>query len=83
VIGYDLNEVRAGRSTVVGLRRQFDIPETGASFTVFGPSLVDVFLEAVDSYRAGFADEDTREAAAKRVAVAKHRAGLEALRSEL
>lgn len=52
LIGYDLDELRAGRSTVVGLAQSHDVPESGATFTVFGPSLVAVFRDVIVSYRA-------------------------------
>lgn len=83
LIAYDLDEIRAGRSTVVGLRKLRDVPESGARFEVFGPSLIDVFIDTIKSYRALFADEDTREAAEKRIATARHLECVEALRSEL
>ncbi|MGW1617429.1 hypothetical protein ACWCQZ_50855 [Streptomyces sp. NPDC002285] len=43
LIGYEKHELRAGRSTVVGIRN--GVPEQGAIFTVLGPSLLHVLHE--------------------------------------
>jgi hypothetical protein len=51
LIAYDLDELRAGRSTVMGLPNHRLIPETGGSFVVFGPSLVDVYADLIVNYR--------------------------------
>ena len=51
LIAYDLDELRAGRSTVGGLKNKRRLPESGAGFTVFGPSLVDVFADLIARYR--------------------------------
>jgi hypothetical protein len=83
MIAYDLDELRVGRSTVVGLRNQRDVPETGAQFTVFGPSLIDVFIETIKAYYAGFAHIDRREEAEKRRETEADLANVEALRREL
>ena len=52
LIGYDLNELRAGRTTVVGLNQKGEIPEVGAVFAVLGPSLIAVFRDLVVRFRA-------------------------------
>jgi hypothetical protein len=83
LVGYDLEEVRAGRSTIVGLRRLRDVPETGAKFEVVGPSLMDVFVEAIRCSRAAFDDKETREAFEVRRDCNLDLARLEALRREL
>ena len=62
MIGYDLREVAAGRSTVVGLPQQREMPESGAQFTVFGPSLNDVFSEVIRSYHSSWTDREDRAA---------------------
>jgi len=51
LFGYDLDELRAGRTTVVGLLRK-PIISRDARFTVLGPSIVDVLVETVTSYLA-------------------------------
>jgi hypothetical protein len=51
LIAYDLDELRAGRSTIVGLNHKDELPETGAQFTVFAPSLVDLFANLIVRYR--------------------------------
>ena len=78
VIGYDLDELRAGRSTVVGLLDQVEVPESGAEFQGFGPSLLQVLHEwLTDQHRlltrrltlesnrgaGSITDEDVEEAA--------------------
>lgn len=50
LIAYDLEELRAGRSTIVGLKKR-KLSEPGATFTVFGSSLVEVFCELISNYR--------------------------------
>jgi hypothetical protein len=52
LIGYDLDELRAGRSTVVGLKSVPRLPlkPFRFTFTVFGPSVLDVLHEVVASY---------------------------------
>lgn len=52
LIAYDLAELRAGRSTVVGLEQVPRLPRSGAQFTVFGPSLLAVFHELVTTAHA-------------------------------
>jgi hypothetical protein len=84
LIGYDLNEIAAGRSTVVGLPpEQRQVPESGAKFTVFGPSLIDVFSDVITSYHASWGTRDVREAHEERRDAAIELAGIEALRREL
>jgi hypothetical protein len=84
LIGYDLDEIAAGRSTVVGLpQEQRQVPESGAKFTVFGPSLIDVFSDVITSYHASWGDRDVREAHEERRDAANELAGIEALRREL
>jgi len=51
LIAYDLEELRAGRSTVVGLPNKRELPESGGRFTMFGPSLVDLFADLIVRYR--------------------------------
>jgi hypothetical protein len=51
LIAYDLDELRAGRTTVMGLPNHRLIPESGGSFVVFGPSLVDVYADLIVKYR--------------------------------
>lgn len=54
VVGYDVRELRAGRSTVVGFPDEDleGIPARGASYTVLGPSLLHVLDEwATDHLR--------------------------------
>jgi hypothetical protein len=85
LIGYDLREVAAGRSTVVGLlppdERQ--VPESGATFTVLGSSLIDVFADVISSYLASWGDLESRDAAEERRDAKRELAGIEALRREL
>ena len=42
-VGYDVRELRAGRSTVVGF--EGDVPAQGATYSVLGPSLLHVLAE--------------------------------------
>ena len=51
LFGYDLDELRAGRSSVVGLLKKINVSR-GDRFTFFGPSVVDVLLDTVSSYLA-------------------------------
>lgn len=51
LFGYDLDELRAGRTTIVGLLNQ-PVFSSGERFTVLGPSLVDILVETVASYLA-------------------------------
>ncbi len=83
LIGYDLDEVAAGRSTVVGLPQQRQVPLTGAQFTVFGPSLIDVFSDMITGYRSSRADREDRGALEDRNHASGELAGIEALRHEL
>jgi hypothetical protein len=87
LIGYDLDELRAGRTTVVGLSVLLDVPGADARFTVFGSSLVDVFRDMIVRYRAlmeewiktgvgGDSYEDVHR-------VSRHLASIEALQREL
>lgn len=50
LLGYDLDELRAGRSTIVGLPDERDVPDDAAEFVVFGSSLLDVFHECLTDY---------------------------------
>jgi hypothetical protein len=50
VIGYDLDELRAGRTTVVGLEGKTSISSSSKPFEVFGPSLLDVFRDLIQAY---------------------------------
>ncbi len=84
VIGYDLDELRAGRSTVVGLPPEHkQVPTSGARFEVFGPSLLDVFANVITAYRASWDGDYTREAAEEQKEASAELAGIEALRVEL
>jgi hypothetical protein len=47
-VGYDLRELRAGRSTVVGFYDK--VPAQGATYTVLGPSLLHVLHEMAADY---------------------------------
>lgn len=87
LIGYDLDELKHGRSTVVGMDKVRKLPESGFRFTVFGSSLVDVFTdlathyrELVDSWidqqRVGATSED-------RDKISRDLDGLERIRAEL
>jgi hypothetical protein len=51
LVGYDLNEVRQGRSTIVGIPHSRRV-QSGGEFIVFGPSLVDVFSKVISDYKA-------------------------------
>ncbi len=51
MFGYDLDELRAGRTTVVGLLNKSIISRTDR-FTVLGPSIADILFETVSSYLA-------------------------------
>jgi hypothetical protein len=50
LIGYDLDELRAGRTTVVGIHHSYEIPASSADFAVLGTSLVDVYHELISRY---------------------------------
>jgi hypothetical protein len=52
LIGYDLNELLVGRTTIVGLPLILDTPESNSTFNVFGPSLISVFRSLITRYRA-------------------------------
>src|SRR5262245_26297459 len=80
LIGYDLDELRAGRSTVVGLENQDEMPASGARFEVFGASLVDVFCDVIASYRALLAKRESPDIAEELNETADQLASLEALR---
>lgn len=49
---YDTNELSAGRMTIFGLEHELDVPETGAVFTQFGSSLLDVLRSCILDYRS-------------------------------
>lgn len=49
LFGYDLDELRAGRTTVVGQLNK-TILSREERFTVLGPSIVDILIETVSSY---------------------------------
>lgn len=85
LIGYDLEEVAAGRATVVALHPRHDeVPENGAAreFERIGESLLDVFACMVRAYMDRW-DRDTREDAEERRDAGVELAGVEALRAEL
>jgi hypothetical protein len=87
LIAYDLDEVRAGRSTVIGLADKDELPETGANFTVFGPSLVDVFADLITEYRELIRRWIEKgvggETAAEIREMTRHLESVEAIRKEL
>jgi len=88
-IGYDLNELREGRTTIVG--HENDIPENGAKFEIIGSSMLEVLhVWMSDHHRMkqaqynkpsnrGFGsltEEDVEE-------VAEQLSGIEAMQAEL
>ncbi len=84
LIAYDLNEVAAGRSTIVALPagcRQ--VPESGAVFSPIGDSLIDVFSSVIADYTQHWEQWDNRTSAEELERVARQREGIEALRREL
>jgi hypothetical protein len=87
LIAYDLDELRAGRSTVVGLPNKRELPESGGSFIVFGPSLVDVYAHLIVRYRdlirKWIAMGVGGETVAEIDEMTSHLASVEALRQEL
>ena len=60
VIAYDLDELRAGRTTIVGVEYAIDVPETGANFVPFGTSLVAFFRNLINRKIALMEDVVTR-----------------------
>jgi hypothetical protein len=87
LIAYDLDELRAGRSTVVGLKNTRKLPESGAEFTVFGPSLVDLYADLIARYRdlirKWIAMGVGGETIAEIDEMTSHLASVEAIRKEL
>lgn len=87
LIAYDLDELRAGRSTVVGVDKKLDLPESAANFTVFGPSLVDVYTDLIVRYRdlirRWIAMGVGGETVAEINEMTRHLASVEAIRREL
>lgn len=83
MIGYDLSEIAAGRSTVVGLPQQREVQESGAQFTVFGPSLIDVLADMTIRYHASWGIKDNRSSNEERRDAENELAGIESLRREL
>ncbi len=83
MFGYDLDEVAAGRSTVVGLPDVMQVPESGARFTVLGPSLIDVFADVIRGYIASWGTRDGSGANEERHEAEKELAAVEAVRREL
>jgi hypothetical protein len=82
LFGYDLDELRAGRTTVVGLLRKCIISRND-QFTVLGPSIVDILVETVSSYLAfseRLAEMDNHEDPDP---IRKHLKRVEALQREL
>lgn len=49
VIGYDLDELRAGRTTIVGWKGSWKVPEKKKPYTVLGSSLLDVLHDGLSS----------------------------------
>jgi hypothetical protein len=86
LIAYDLEELRAGRSTIVGLKKK-KLSESGANFTVFAPSLVDLFTDLIVRYRdlirKWIAMGVGGETVAEIDEMTSHLASVEALRQEL
>lgn len=82
LFGYDLDEVRAGRSTVVGLlnKREF---APGDRFSVLGPSLVDVFSETLETYLKLTEDQARRDRHEDVSFIREQLASIEELRREL
>jgi hypothetical protein len=84
IIGYDLREVAAGRSTVVALPAGCRlVPESGAEFSPIGSSLLDVFSSAIRNYAESWAERENRESLESRNEAAVQLQGVEALRREL
>lgn len=87
LIAYDLDELRAGRSTVVGLNHKDELPQSGGNFTVFAPSLVDLFADLIVRYRdlirKWIAMGVGGETAAEIREMTGHLASIDALRKEL
>lgn len=84
LIGYDLDEIAAGRSTVVSLPPEHrQVPESGAIFRPLGPSLVDVLAEVINDYHARWNDREGPDAYEERAAAEKELAAVEAIRQEL
>ncbi len=83
VIGYDLDEVAGGRSTMVSLPQEYrQVPETGAKFTALGPSLVDVLADVIKAYHARWHDREDAAAYEERAATERELAAVEAIRQE-
>jgi hypothetical protein len=80
-------ELRAGRSTVVGVNKKLDLSKSGATFTVFGPSLVDVFADLIvrdrDLIRTWIAMDVGGETVAEIDEMTSHLASVEAIQREL
>jgi hypothetical protein len=83
MFGYDLNEVSKGRSTVVGVLQQRQVPASGLKFTVLGPSLLDVFADAIGAYHASWGDRDGRDASEEKRDAEHEAIAVEAIRHEL
>lgn len=86
LIAYDLDELRAGRSTIVGVDKKLDL-EFGAEFAVFAPSLVDLFSDLIVRYRdlirKWIAMGVGGETVAEIDEMTSHLASIEAIRREL
>ena len=84
LIAYDLNEVAAGRSTILAMpARHREVPESGAEFSPIGPSLLDVFSTAITRYAQSWAALNNRESHESQLGAAVQLEGIEALRREL
>ena len=83
LIGYDLNEVAAGRSTVVGLPQEREVRSLARNSAVFGPSLIDVFSDMITGYRGSRENREDRGAIEDRNHASGELAGILALRVSL
>ena len=83
LIGYDLDAVAAGRSTVVAMPPDLDtVPESGARFEVCAPSLLDLLTDVVTTYRDSWR-EDRREDAEEQGDADRELAAVDDVRREL
>ena len=84
LIGYDLDQIAAGHPTVVSLPQEHrQVPEAGARFTPFGPSLVDVLADVIKDYHASWSDRENAASWEERTAAKQELAAVEAIRHEL
>ena len=81
--GYDLNELAAGRSTVVALARPGEVPATDAQLLAMAPSLLDMFHEMTRLYHASFRGLTSTHALEERSNAAEELRHLQLLKAEL